>query len=249
MGVAGESNVSGRYMPRHTLPHAVALTDNAPMQVTLERLFGGIPGPGIALLPPRVTAAAEAVFAARLATRGARAASRPARWAWVSRIEPRKGTEVLAALARRRPDDIFDLYGPIEQPLGAQGLLLPNIRCHGMLPDVSGADFSAHDGFVFTSLVDRMPNVVLEMSQHAIPLVLADVGGLRDTLGEDAAIFVPHGGRPEDTAAAFDAALDRLLATPSGQAATMLRAARAQVLARHSPDAHARGVAALFGPP
>ncbi len=248
MGLEGQGNVSGRYMPRHTLPHAAALTDNARMQATLERLFGGIPGPGIALLPPRVTPAAEAVFAARLAARAARAASQPKSWAWVSRIEPWKGTDILASLARRRPDDAFDLYGPLEQPLGALGLALPNIRHHGTLPDVPGADFSGHDGFVFTSLVEGMPNVVLEMSQHAIPLVLADVGGLRDTLGDDAAIFVPHGARPEDTAAAFDAALGRLLAMPSVQTSTMLRAARAQVLARHSPSVHARGVAALFGP-
>jgi glycosyltransferase involved in cell wall biosynthesis len=167
----------------------------------------------------------------------------------VSRIEPWKGTEILAALARRRPDDAFDLHGPLEQPLGALGLDLPNIRHRGTLADVSEADFSAHDGFLFTSLVEGMPNIVLEMSQHAIPLVLADVGGLRDTLGEDAAIFVPHGVRPEDTAAAFDAALDRLLAMSSAEAATMLRTARAQVLARHSPQAHAHRVAALFGPP
>jgi hypothetical protein len=249
MGIEGQGNVSGRYMPRHTLPHAVALTDNTLMQATLERLFGGIPGPGIALLPPRLAPAAEATFAARLAARGARAASRPARWAWVSRIEPWKGTEILAALARRRPADAFDLHGPLEQPLGALGLDLPNIRHHGTLQDVALADFSTQDGFLFTSLVEGMPNIVLEMSQHALPLVLADVGGLRDTLGDDAAIFVPHGAGPEETAAAFDAALERLLAMPAGQTSTMLRAARAQVLVRHSPDVHARGVAALFGPP
>jgi UDP-glucose 4-epimerase len=249
MGLEGQGNVSGRYMPRHTLPHAAALTDNAPMAATLERLFGGIPGPGVALLPPRVAPAPEALFEARLAARGAQATSRPARWAWVSRIEPWKGTGILAALARRRPDDAFDLYGPLEQPLGALGLDLPNIRHLGTLADVSEADFSAHDGYVFTSLVEGMPNIVLEMSQHAIPLVLADVGGLRDTLSDDAAMLVRHAVGPEDTAAAFDAALERLLAMPASRSDAMLRAARAQVLARHSPDAHARRVAALFGPP
>jgi glycosyltransferase involved in cell wall biosynthesis len=247
MGLEGVGNVSGRYMPRRTLPHAVALTDNSPMRDSLEQMFGGIPGPGIALLPPRILPASEDLFATRLALRGARAAAPPARWAWVSRIEPSKGTAVLAALARRRPADAFELFGPLEHPLGQLGLDRSNIRHQGTLPDVAAADFSDHDGFLFTSLFEGMPNVVLEMSQHAIPLVLADVGGLRDTLDRTAAIFVEHGTSAEETAAAFDVALERLRAMPPGQVTAMLRAARVQVLSRHSPDDFARGVAALFG--
>jgi glycosyltransferase involved in cell wall biosynthesis len=246
MGLEGQGNIPARYMPRRTLPHAVALTDNVPMQNALERLFGGLPGPGIALLPPRIAPASETQFAARLAARAARAVPSAGRWAWVSRVAPPKGTEILAALARRRPADTFDPFGPLEAPLGALGLDLPNIRYHGTLTDVAAADFSAHDAFLFTSLFAGTPSAVLGMSQHAIPLVLADVGGLRDTLGDDAAIFVPHQGTPEDTAAAFDAALSRLRAMPAEQMEAMLSAARAQVLAHHGPDVHSRAVAALF---
>jgi UDP-glucose 4-epimerase len=249
MGVDGLGAPHGTRFPRRTLPFAMALTDNEPMAARLRSLHTDLPGQGIALLPARVAPAGDETFAARLAARQARVAvaPRPRRWAWVSRIEPWKGTAVLAALARRRPQDRFDLYGPVEGTIDGLGLSQPNIRHHGILPDVLAADFTGHDGFLFTSLFEGMPLAVLEMSQHAIPMVLAEVGGLRDTFDDAAATFVRHGAGTAASAAAFDAALDRVLAMPVEAQAGMVIAARARVLARHSPAAHARHVATLFG--
>jgi glycosyltransferase involved in cell wall biosynthesis len=255
MGVDGLGAPYGTRFPRRTLPFALALTDNEPMADQLRRLYGEIPGPGIALLPPRIQPATEAVFAARLAARRARTAGREPgqgggrRWAWVSRIEPFKGTELLAALARARPADQFDVFGPLEGDAGALGLVHPNIALCGNLPDVTEADFTAHDGFLFTSLCEGMPNVVLEMSQHAIPMVLAEVGGLRHTLGDDAAFFVRHGPSLADSLDGFGRALDRLSALDTEAVARMTAAAKAQVPARHGPEAHARAVTTLFGLP
>lgn len=255
MGVDGLGAPYGTRFPRRTWPFSLALTDNEPMADHLRRLYGDIPGPGIALLPPRILPVEETVFAARLAARRARIAGRGGgqgqgrRWAWVSRIEPFQGTELLAVLARARPADRFDVFGPVEDRSDARRLDLPNIALRGNLPDVAVADFAAHDGFLFTSLFEGMPNVVLEMSQHAIPMVLAEVGGLRHTFGDDAALFVRHGPDLADSLAGFDRALDRLAGLDAEAAAHMAAAARRQVLARHGPEAHARAVAALFDLP
>ena len=84
-----------------------------------------------------------------------------------------------------------------------------------------------------------MPNVVLEMSQHGLPLVLADVGGLRDTFTDDDVWFVPRSADPAAHAAAFDAALSLVAALPEAERAARARRARAAVAHRHTPDAFA----------
>lgn len=238
----------GARFPRRTLPFAMALTDNDPMAETLMRLHGEIQGPGIAVLPPRVPPADDARFAARLRSRARPiTAGAGRRWVWVSRVEPYKGTAILAELAKVRPADRFDIFGPHQADPHSLGLGLRNITLKGTLADVTKADFSAYDGFLFTSLFEGMPNVVLEMSQQAIPMVLAEVGGLRGTLDDTAAIFVRHGNNTKESVKAFSAALDRLAAMTAEEAATMVTAAHHQVLARHSPEAHAQGVATIFG--
>jgi glycosyltransferase involved in cell wall biosynthesis len=238
----------GARFPSRTLPFSAALTDNGKMAATLRRQWGDIPGPGIAILPPRLQPAEDHVISARRAARRMRVghAPRPLRWTWVSRVEPLKGTGVLAELARMRPADQFDIFGPIEGDLSTMGLKLPNITHRGLLEDVSSADFTDYDGFLLTSPVEGMPNTVLEMGQHAIPMILSDVGGLRDTFDDAAVRFV---GQSDDTlsmARAFSGALDDIAALGPSEADAMTEAARTQSLSRHAPDVYLKNVSDLF---
>lgn len=249
LGTAGfEAPAGARFAPR-TMQFSLTLTDNTDTVATLRRQWGELSGPGVALLPPRLEPAGEQAFAARQAAHRARAESRarPFRWVWVSRLEPAKGTAILAELARLRPSDQFDLFGPASGSLGEAGLALPNVAHRGVLADLAAADFTGYDGFLFTSQFEGMPNTVLEMSQHSIPMLLADVGGLRDTFDDAAVRFVRHGESAKMTADAFSAALDKLAKLAPDETLAMTKAARAQALARHAPDVHLRGVANLFG--
>jgi hypothetical protein len=88
---------------------------------------------------------------------------------------------------------------------------------------------------------------VLEMCLHAIPMILAEVGGLRDTFNEAAALFVKHSADPKETAVAFSKALDLVTALAPSELIAMLQAAHDQVLARHAAESHTRGVASLLG--
>jgi len=217
--------------------------------MALHDLWGGIPKHGIAVLPPRLKVAEESVFYARLMARQTRTAntSRSLRWVWVSRIEWFKGTAILAGLARMLSADRFDLFGPIQGDLDEMGLTLPNVTHCGTLADVSTADFTEYDGFVFTSLFEGMPNVVLEMSQHAIPMVLHEVGGLRDTFNDAAALFVPNIQDIEQSVANFRQALDQVAKLSPSEVTTMAEEARAQAMRRHAPDAYLKNVTDLLG--
>jgi glycosyltransferase involved in cell wall biosynthesis len=238
----------GARYPSRTLPYSIGLTDNAEMAKTLRRLWGDLPGPGIEILPPRLQPAEDLVFSARLRARQLRTVqtSRSLRWVWISRVEPLKGTAIIAELARTRPRDQFDIFGPLEGCLAEMGLKRSNITYHGILADIPSADLTDYDGFVFTSLFEGMPNVVLEISQHAIPMVLADVGGLRDTFDDTSAIFVQHAEDTSQTAKAFAKAMDEVAKLTSQVAVTKAHAARTQAIARHAPDVYLKNVAGIF---
>jgi glycosyltransferase involved in cell wall biosynthesis len=240
LGIPDAEGVTyGRIFPRRTCIHATTLTDNEPTRDALDALYGTLPGPGTLVLPPCVRQASFVEFESRLARRAGRPRAAGKRWAWVSRVEPYKGTAILGRLAALRPQDRFDVYGPLSAAPADLGLAAPNIICHGAIPDVLAADFTSHDGFVFTSLFEGMPNVVLEMSQHGLPMVLADVGGLRGTFTDDDVHFVSKSKDPAAQAIAFDEALSRVAALSEAEHVARARRARAAVTRRHSPETFA----------
>ena len=249
MGVLGLGAPFGTRFPRRTLPFAMALTDNVPMAQTLERLYSDQLGRCIAVLPARIPLENHDRYHDRLLRRRQRTAPVPrsGRWVWVSRVEPFKGTKILSELATLRMTDRFDVFGPLADTLDNLGLSGPNIHYRGTVKDIADYDFADYDGFIFTSLYEGMPNIVLEMSQHAIPMVLTDVGGLRDTFDDRGAIFISHRASTAETAGAFGAALGRIIEMSPEETVTMVETARNQVAARHAPDQFLRRVTELFG--
>lgn len=238
----------GARYPTWTCAYATSVTDNEVMHETLIKMIKSIPGTRVALVPPLAPVLARNEFDKRLASRRLRfGEARQRRWAWVSRVEPAKGTEILRLLALKLPGDKFDVYGPVERHAhDAADLRVPNIQLHGLVTDVAATDFTTYDGFLFTSLFEGMPNVVLEMAQHAIPLVLADVGGLSYTFADGAALFVKHDKDAQATADRFAAALERLAAMPINDVEHMVRHAYERVETRHGTAAHRAAVCALL---
>jgi glycosyltransferase involved in cell wall biosynthesis len=236
----------GWRFPRTTLPFATAVTDNGHTARILQGLFHRLPRQNIAVLPAMAEPAGTDIWEERLVAR-VRHASRTStkrRWVWISRIEPFKGLAILNQLAKLRGHDEFDLFGPPSADLPALGLIQPNICYRGVLDDVSAADFSEYDGFVFTSLFEGMPNIVLEMAQHAIPMALARVGGLDETFDSDSVLFV----EPDTPSAAeaFAAALDKISLLPPDRIERMVTTAYQQTYDRHAPEAFRHNAARLF---
>jgi glycosyltransferase involved in cell wall biosynthesis len=245
MGLGG---AFGARFPTLTCPYAVSVTDNEVMQKTLEEMTGAIPETRVALLPPLAPVLQQELFDSRIASRRDRSkGANQRRWLWLSRVEPAKGTDILRRIALLMPSDHFDVFGPLEPHTRCdEELRLPNVRLKGLVKDVTAADFTAYDGFVFTSLFEGMPNVILEMAQHAIPLVLADVGGLSHTFTDESVLFVRHDEEAQITAERFVTALEQLSATSAEQIERMVCHAYERVKARHGADAHRAAVRALL---
>jgi glycosyltransferase involved in cell wall biosynthesis len=246
LGIRGLGAPYGVTFARQTTPFARSITDNEATAASLDRRFAAMGKPA-AVMPPCISIVSRADFKRRLSARNTAVRSAGSRWVWVSRLDWTKGIDSLRLLAKLRPADKFDLYGPATASLESLGLSMPNICHRGVLNDVSSAEFSAYDGYLFTSPVEGMPNVVLEMSQHAIPLIISDAGGLRETFDAQSAIILSVGQSAATNAQAFHAACDRLISMLAAEKSEMVRKAYEAVSARHSPDGFAARVREVFG--
>jgi glycosyltransferase involved in cell wall biosynthesis len=130
----------------------------------------------------------------------------------VGRLAPQKdfGT-LLTAAARwrdRRPVPLVAIAGsgPLAGDLARQARELDvDTRFLGPRDDVAGL-LAAADVFVLPSRWEGQPLILQEALRAGRPIVAADVGGVRDLTGDDAALLVPAG----DPAALSEAVLDVL---------------------------------------
>jgi glycosyltransferase involved in cell wall biosynthesis len=236
LGQDGLGAPYGVTFARFTSSFATSITDNKLTGGILDSRFDALGRPA-AVIPPCVPIVLRDVFERRLSARSTRTAQNGTHsWVWVSRLDKAKGLPVLRALAELRPDDSFDLYGPSHSPPDQLGLDLPNIRLCGILKDVSLADFSRYDGFLFTSPLEGMPNIVLEVSQHGIPMIMSNAGGLPETFDSGSAIIVPTDKTVALTADAFNTACNRLISMSPASKAEMAEKAYQSVRERHSAE-------------
>lgn len=243
--------LEGRYS-RMTVRYSKSLTDNRPLADFLADCHGPLGGPGVAVIPNRLEQATDEVFERRLTARKALCEPAPHKrlWLWISRINnSHKGAGAVASLARQLPSDEFHLFGPLEESLDSLGLNLPNVFHRGVLQSVLDADFTPYHGFLLTSGFEGLPNIVLEMTQHALPLVLARVGGLTETFSDHGVEFVDPANSPAERIAGFCRALNRVAAYSQDEVERRARKARAEVAARHDKAVFRRNIARFLDLP
>jgi glycosyltransferase involved in cell wall biosynthesis len=245
MGFRGLGAPYANRYARKVAPYCLFVSDTEQMAASLKRLVGSRMQ-GATVIPPVVQIATEAEFSKRILGRMFRweKPHRP-RWLWVSRIEPMKGTSLLPHIAGALPDVDFDIFGPVEQQsLASVTRHRKNITYRGIIANMNTFDATKYDGFLFTSFFEGMPNVVLEVSQHGLPMVLADVGGIGSTFDLSSAVLVEHADPP--VAEPFVHAIRAVQMMSVDQVRGMVQRARAVVRAVHDEPAFARNVRTTF---
>ncbi|WP_038501475.1 glycosyltransferase [Rhodoluna lacicola] len=160
------------------------------------------------------------------------------RWLWIGRIETHKDIDALAILAKLRPRDKFELFGTVERSPSTKTLFrLRNVYYKGFQKNWKEFPFERYAGLIFTSSFEGMPNTLLECSQEAIPMIISDVGGIRDTFDERNSLLVKRSHDPIQTAQNFDEAIGRLLSKTELEMRELLIEAHERVASRHSEDA------------
>jgi glycosyltransferase involved in cell wall biosynthesis len=213
------------------IAHARVFADNERVLQQLSGRLGHQFGDRFLLLPQAVEFPPRGEFEEALADRVARRPSSAPRVLWLSRWCPFKAPGILVELARRWPELRVDVYGVPDTV--ADFPAVPGLRRHGVV-NPAAVPVELYDAYIFTSLFEGMPTVVLEMAARGIPCVCSDVGGLREVFDEGCVDFIPAGEDPRQAGAQFEAALREATRRRGAELAARLRAARRAVEARSS---------------
>lgn len=114
---------------------------------------------------------------------------------WASRICNQKLFGVLEEIINKLPMYTFILYGGApEEPQNIEIFervkLKENVEIRGEYQHISEIDFNEFDLFLFTSMFEGLPNMILEAIMTAIPIVSAEVGGISEALGKQYPLLV-----------------------------------------------------------
>ena len=113
------------------------------------------------------------------------AADGPTKILWASRIAHEKAPEILCDIAKRLDNKqfIIDVYGEFSRAYNEK--LFRNISCinyKGSFEGLDTIDTSAYDLFLYTSLRDGLPNILLEAIAANLPVVAPAVGGIPELI-------------------------------------------------------------------
>lgn len=128
---------------------------------------------------------------------------------WIDRKGVRDLQPAITAILRARPDETFTAAGtsvPAEQVLGS---FPEDVRSRvRVVPKVAGTEalirmYAEHAIFVLPSYFEGHPLVLVEAASQGLPLVGADIGGVRDFIDEGEGGFVVPVAAPDRLQAAL----------------------------------------------
>ncbi|QBE64810.1 glycosyltransferase family 4 protein [Pseudoduganella lutea] len=154
---------------------------------------------------------------------------------WASRLDRQKQPEILIEIAKRMPFVTFDVFGSAVVEHGdaiVQRLQsVPNIVYKGPFSSPSELTREQYRCFLYTSLWDGLPNILLEMLWAGMTVVAPDIGGIRADLGVDHCMIVKDISSPQ----AYIDALQWIIQHPSEAEQLRLRG-QAYVRRRHNDE-------------
>ena len=228
------------YLPTAQTYCEAILTDNARFAEEGPRLFGEA-GPAhiVPVLNPLSWPGDPPIRAAR--PKRAVTMRRPPTVLWAGRMDRQKRFELLCAVAERMPTFQFDVFGGSVTDGDVKARPLPNVRVRGGFrrsADVLAAD--EYVAYMHTTHEEGLPNILLEVGSHGLPVVAPDIGGISELIGEDTGYLVSARAEPRE----YERALRAIVADP---AKARLRAERLRALieTNHSWSAFRQAVSAL----
>ena len=146
----------------------------------------------------------------------------PMRLLWASRLDSQKRPDLIPAIARecanRGVPVSIDIFG--STLLGGFDITElngnPRVHYRGRFSDFKGLPIEEYDAFLYTSLYDGMPNVVLEAMSAGLPPIAPAIDGIPEVVRDgETGCLVPNLADPDEL---VDAYVDRI-ATLEGNAA------------------------------
>ena len=166
---------------------------------------------------------------------------------WASRFTRQKFPAMLLEIVKRVPEVNFEVFGEIDPSLPAGPDLvealqaIPNVRLHGAYESFAEISRGA-DAFLYTSLWDGLPNVLIEAVANGLPVVASNVGGVSDLIHDATGYLIRDLNDPMQYVHALH---DIVNAWPS--ALKKVRHAQELLLQRHSMETFQEAMTGLPG--
>jgi glycosyltransferase involved in cell wall biosynthesis len=105
---------------------------------------------------------------------------------WSSRICKQKRPElllvILKELLKTFPDVLVDVYGDADADHKNITNTKDNLRYQGVYDNFSELEVNKYDAFIYTSVFDGLPNIVLEALGAGLPVIAPNVGGVSEAV-------------------------------------------------------------------
>ena len=170
---------------------------------------------------------------------------RPYRVLWASRVATPKNPELLKAIAKELDPSEYqiDMYGVMSSDYHKNEFTsIPTIKYHGGYDGIEALDTSSYDVFLYTSLMDGLPNILLEIAARGLPIIASDAGGIGDFIKDGhTGVLIQDYQNPD----AYIEALAYARSHPA-EMQEFTKNAQALITKRHSKSAYEQAVAKHF---
>jgi len=240
-GVQSDGRVLGhadRYL-RACLPHLRRVYfDSRSFEQRLLRDYG---------IPPSLRTRFSVIYqppreelASRVRGAGIREA-RPSRVLWAGRIAPEKNLALVAEVVRRLPEVDFDIYGAGDQQYVRElSKQFPsNASFKGSYLSFSDIPFERYTAFLYTTLYDGLPNVLIEVGRAKLPMVAPNVGGIGELIDAETGWLIKDTTDPTEYVLALEM-IEAELSEITRRTGNMSK----KVADRHSWDAYVQSISA-----
>ena len=170
--------------------------------------------------------------------------SRKRKILWFGRVEVLKDIESLIEFGKNNNSVSIDVFGPID--LYEQIDFPPNVVLKGAVRHLGDIELINYDVFLFTSKFEGMPNSVLEIANVGMPIIAADVGGIRSTFGSDTLFMYTNSRSSKSTAFNINKAFEEYLSHDQSEIIRRVHQAKQLMLDQHGKDVFSGYVQAAF---
>jgi glycosyltransferase involved in cell wall biosynthesis len=170
---------------------------------------------------------------------------------WASRLDNQKRPDLLCliadCLAKRIPSARIDVFGSaiLDSFDISQLEQQPNIRYRGAYSEFTSLCLAEYDIFLYTSMFDGLPNVILEAMAAGLPVIAPKVGGISEAVSPDTGFLVESFA---DDTLMVDRYMEAIEAFYAGSIdVESLRSNARQLIAkRHSEEVHLKRLSEIF---
>lgn len=177
---------------------------------------------------------------------------RPRRLIWASRLDAQKRPDLLhkisvELLVENIETKIYVYGSPVLDQFEPEYFDdCPNVVYKGGFSGLGSIPFTNKDAFLYTSLFDGLPNVLLEAAQMQIPIITVDVGGVPELIQEKSGFLVQNCADDAELVARYVAKVKEFLNASETEIQNKVHWLHQYFEQQHAQSAYGMRVAAVY---